>query len=217
MPPADLQRIEAELASAIRTADIVGIPDLYRMVLALGGNTIPSQTSRGALAVIEQFAGLAPAPEGGPLDRPGHLLTSCHLHNAFAFWRIWDVLFGRLGHCTLVTGRSDLENALKDRFGLAATRIHLVPPERKFADRHGTASRHYPDRFEELRHDLARTRPGEVVLVAAGILGKAYCAWVRQAGGIAIDVGSAADHWCGRQTRTVNEAAAFRPPPHLGA
>ena len=55
------------------------------------------------------------------------------------------------------------------------------------------------------------------VLVAAGVLGKVYCARIRAAGGIALDVGSAADHWCGHATRTIDEAAFYRAPPGLPA
>ncbi len=216
LPPAGLRRIELELAAAIRMADIVGIPDAYRLVLSLGGGTMPTQTSRGVLAVVEQFAGVAPAPEGGPIGQPHHLLTSCHLNNAFAFWRIWDALLGRLGRCAVITGRNDLPAALERRFGVAVTRVFAIPPERKFVAPSGTPTHHFDGRFDELRGELASIRPGEAILVAAGILGKIYCAAIRQAGGIAIDIGSAADHWCGQETRTGNEAAAFRPPPRLG-
>ncbi len=211
---ADLRRVERELAAAIRQADMVGVPDLYRICQALAGPKRLDQTSRGLLAVIDQFAAIAPAPEEGTIDRPGQIVTTCHFHNAFAFWRIWDVLLGRLGHCALVTGRDELADAVQRQFGLEVTRVHPVPPERKYGGTRA-AGAHFPDRFDGIRDELEGYRAGDVVLVAAGILGKVYCGWIRQAGGIAIDIGSAADHWCGQQTRNVSEAATFRPPSDL--
>jgi hypothetical protein len=44
--------------------------------------------------------------------------------------------------------------------------------------------------------------PGELVLVAGGFLGKLICERVRERGGIALDIGSAADYWMGFQTRS---------------
>ena len=42
---------------------------------------------------------------------------------------------------------------------------------------------------------------GEVFLVGAGFLGKIYCQTIKNLGGIALDIGSAADYWMGYQTR----------------
>ncbi|WP_374444098.1 glycosyltransferase [Stella sp.] len=208
------------LADAVRAADIVGIPDQYRLANSLGRAMRPGQTSRGLMAVVEQFAGLAPAPPAGAVAGPGATITSCHLHSALAWWGLWDVVLGRAGTGAVVTGRSDLGPALERRFGFHVARTHRVPAERKYVrDGAGRAEGdHYPDGLERVCRELAaEVRPGQVVLVAAGILGKVYCAHVRAAGGIALDVGSAADHWCGHVTRTRDEAACYQPPPGLAA
>jgi hypothetical protein len=72
-----------------------------------------------------------------------------------------------------------------------------VPVEAKRAGRLGLtlAGRHYPDRFQYLRTEIRRLGPGDIVLVAAGVLGKIYADWIRAQGAIALDVGSAADFW----------------------
>jgi len=49
--------------------------------------------------------------------------------------------------------------------------------------------------------ELVVPRPGAVFLVAGGLLGKLYCARVRQLGGIALDIGAIADAWMGYNTR----------------
>ena len=42
---------------------------------------------------------------------------------------------------------------------------------------------------------------GHVFIVAAGYLGKSYCARVRDRGGIGLDLGSIVDEWLGYDTR----------------
>jgi hypothetical protein len=56
---------------------------------------------------------------------------------------------------------------------------------------------HYPARFCELRETLTVPFPGAVFLVGAGALGKIYCHWIQQRGGIALDIGSICDAWAG--------------------
>ncbi|MGE0714308.1 MAG: tetratricopeptide repeat protein [Alphaproteobacteria bacterium] len=202
----DLAALEGDLAAAIGVADIVGVPDLYRLVRSFADGVAPNQTSRGTLAVVEHAA-------RGSLLRAEALVTTCHFHNAFAYWRLWEPLLAVAGRCSLVSGRPELAAALSTRFGIAVDRVHRVPPERKYAPGLPDVSDHHFARRDEIRAGLGATRPGDVVLVAAGILGKIYCVDIRAAGGIAIDVGSLADYWCGVTTRTAHETAAFRAAP----
>jgi hypothetical protein len=51
---------------------------------------------------------------------------------------------------------------------------------------------------ERLRREAQQAT---IWLIAAGYLGKIYCDEVREAGGIALDVGSVVDGWCGKLTR----------------
>ncbi|MCC7271024.1 MAG: glycosyltransferase [Alphaproteobacteria bacterium] len=212
---AQLGELERLLAAAVRAADVIGVPDLYRLVRNFADGIPPNQTSRGALAVAEQLAGAVAPPEGGGLARPSALVTSCHLNAALAFWRLWEPLLAAAGECSLVCGRPELAAALADRFGLRILRVHEVPPERKFAVARAHRAPHHVERFAAVRSALRATAPGEVVLVAAGILGKTYCADVKAAGGIAIDVGSLADSWCGMETRNLHDSAATRAPAGL--
>jgi len=60
---------------------------------------------------------------------------------------------------------------------------------------------HFPDMYHELYRRIDVPRRGAVFLVAGGMLGKIYCTWIRERGGIAIDAGSVVDAWMGFNTR----------------
>ncbi|WP_026375718.1 hypothetical protein [Aestuariibacter salexigens] len=61
---------------------------------------------------------------------------------------------------------------------------------------------HFPNDFEKLRATLTVPFKGAIFLVGAGVLGKTYCQWIKERGGIAIDIGSMFDAWEGAPTRT---------------
>jgi hypothetical protein len=78
-----------------------------------------------------------------------------------------------------------------------------MPPEKKFEGMFEYSSRGVEtpvEAFSRIMHEIAPAA-GELVLVAAGFLGKLVCERVRALGGIALDIGSAADYWMGFQTR----------------
>jgi hypothetical protein len=205
-PTAELAR---ELEQAIRAADVIGIPDLDR------ATRIFYQTARTAfLANGRNMRGLLAAADFVASNCPSAAWTTCHVHQSLAFWGLWDLILPRLGRLDLITCHGQLGDVLERAHGVHIGRTHRIPPERKyaaaFAD--GSGERHFPDVFEQLRGVLPETAPGRVVLVSAGMLGKIYCHWIKQAGGIAIDIGSAADHWCGYGTRGIADVAIYRSP-----
>jgi hypothetical protein len=61
---------------------------------------------------------------------------------------------------------------------------------------------HWPDGFKRIEHDLhSRDCRGEIWLVGAGGLAKAYCRMVKKQGGMALDIGTLFDGWAGVDTR----------------
>ena len=96
----------------------------------------------------------------------------------------------------LVTARPELEHLVARRFDVR-TKVVLVPDKYVESPRPGA---HVPDRYRSVRADLA-FEPGSLVLVGAGIPGKAYCEWLKQAGCIAVDVGAVFDAWVGKASR----------------
>jgi len=165
------------------------------------------RNARGLLASID-------AAVGSGSSAAAAMQTSCHVHQALSFWGVWDLLLPRIGKLSLISCQTKLPDVLADRFGVEIENAYFISPERKYAARFKDTrtGRHYPDQYEELRGKLADARPGQVFLVAAGMLGKIYCMWIRQAGGIAIDIGSAADFWCGHETRGLADIAIYRSP-----
>jgi hypothetical protein len=218
--PSDVESLQQLLWQAIRSADIVGIPDLGRVCRTMlnypirasydgGRNADGGRSARGLLASIE-----AATSGNSTISSTAAVLTSCHVHQSLSFWGLWDLLFARFGTMSLISCHANLPKVLVDRYGVDIERAYLIPPERKYAGAFDQThdGRHYPDVFEELRIKLSCVKPGQVFLVGAGMLGKIYCTWVKQAGGIAIDIGSAADFWCGHQTRGLADIATYRSP-----
>lgn len=62
---------------------------------------------------------------------------------------------------------------------------------------------HFPDAFELVLEEISTaTRVGQLVLVGAGFLGKAYCISAKRAGAIVVDIGSVFDVFAGIHSRT---------------
>lgn len=98
----------------------------------------------------------------------------------------------------------DIDQQLKDRFGIKIVNSYIIPPEAKFTSGY-EGERHYPDMFNKIEWwlDAARCK-GVPCLVGAGVIGKIYCNWMRNRGGIAIDLGAVFDLWAGFSTRGPN-------------
>lgn len=206
------------LGAAIASADVIGVPDLFRLsrILMADSPLSPTQNGKSARGLIAALdAAIAGNRRHGDDLRRHPLVTSCHIHQALCFWDLWQRILGEVSSVSVVTCHPQLPSALRRRFGVGTRQLHLVPAERKYASLFDSAAteRHFPDAFERLKVELARTPRGEVVLVAAGVLGKAYCTAIRDAGGIGIDIGSAADYWCGFSTRGFEESLAFHSGP----
>jgi hypothetical protein len=61
---------------------------------------------------------------------------------------------------------------------------------------------HFPSRFDQISAALSRSDlSGRLFLVAAGMVGKAYCRVIKGQGGMAIDAGSIVDAWEGQAVR----------------
>lgn len=102
---------------------------------------------------------------------------------------------------SVVTSLSGLTPFLEDRFGISVRSTWTIPGQ---ASNLGTtpSDSHWPDRYRELVADMPnRVEPGELVLVAGGVLGKSYCAAVRAGGGVGVDIGSMAEAWLGIPVR----------------
>ncbi len=203
-----MTEMKRSISEAILKADIVGVPDIHRVCLTLLARspsdiTEGGRSARGILAANDFVR--------DELNKT-QFLTSCHVHQSFSHWGVWNILLQRIGRLSLITCHAKLAEILASGFGVVVETTHLIPPEQRYALGFGAVSgqRHYPDVFDDLRRKLSGVVPGQVFLVAAGALGKIYCMWIRQAGGIAIDIGSTADYWCGYETRSIVDSGTHR-------
>ncbi|MCC5976339.1 MAG: hypothetical protein JJT81_20145, partial [Rubellimicrobium sp.] len=188
--------LSAGLIAAIRGADVLGVPNSLRYAFNLGWRSmIVGRDGRGIEAISWH------------LETSGHAgrLASCNLHTDLAHWG----LYGRLLEgCRAVSVISchDIAPRLADRFGLMVRESYRIPGEyrhrRSFDSRADGAvsGRIYPEVFHDIMARLD-PQPGEVHLVAAGILGKLMCQRIKERGGIGLDIGSQVDQWADFRTR----------------
>lgn len=95
----------------------------------------------------------------------------------------------------------DIDQQLKERFGIQHVHSCIIPPEAKFTSGY-EGKKHYPDMFKEMEWWLnAAPCAGVPCLVGAGVIGKIYCNWMRDRGGMAFDIGAVFDLWAGFSTR----------------
>ncbi len=185
-----LPQLREMVLSAIASADAIGVPDSARLAV--------DHVHEGYLGYLEQF--IAGVFAANPAVRATDAFAHLGLHEASPF--LYDLLHGKdwLG---VISPHAELGPRLRRHLGIGAGVDYLLPGEMRLPDDAGIArgQGHFPELFDAVMRDLEVPRPGAVVLVAGGLLGKVYCARVRELGGIAIDIGSIADAWMGYNTR----------------
>lgn len=98
-------------------------------------------------------------------------------------------------------GCRDIDEGLKRRFGTTSVHSMIIAPEAKFTSGY-EGERHYPETYNKVEWWLDAARcAGVPCLVGAGVIGKIYCNWMRDRGGVAFDIGAVMDLWAGYSTR----------------
>jgi hypothetical protein len=183
--------------ATLRNATVIGFPGPFgaRLMMRRWRNPRPAQGLISVHHYLTRFAGelelgaKAGAPAGfhrGLLPHYGRLIKG-----------------RKVG---IVTCHHELGDALRDRMGARAVDLRPVPRQAKFAGDPHSNTGHWPRRYRELRQELREIEPGNLWLVAAGMVGKPYCEVIREAGGVAVDIGHAADVWMGRGTRSYDQS-----------
>ena len=137
-------------------------------------------------------------------DRPDMLFADAMSHRRLnADMPFLAGLLEGLDVLGVISPHPGLADALGRRLRIADVKSHVVPGEGRLpsAPAARASGRHFPGAYERLLADLEVPRPGCVFLVAAGLLGKIYCARIKALGGIALDVGALVDAWMGFDTR----------------
>jgi hypothetical protein len=211
--PAELGTVRDLFWNALRNADVIGVPTVERVLfehvhciddLARHG------FNRGYIGVVEILHHLQHARSQGQM--PQAVFSDCDIARPLYEWQDWRsalattlprMLQGRR-EVTLVSCHAQLGATLQRFLDIGHVRTLRIPPERgRVAGQDHLGGDHYADHFASIC-DALRRDPSPLVVVAAGFLGKAYCAVAKQAGSVAVDIGSLADHWAGHDTRAKN-------------
>lgn len=181
-PEEQLSRFAEDLRSAVRHADLIGMPRLSRQMQSAFFDHVGHSWHTHQLGTGKQ------------------VFTDCSVHR---LWQVlggyWDLLF-RLPFLGLITCR-DIGQTVADTFQIASIRTYPVPSEKILPGSFEGQQAHFPDRFIELMETIEVPYQGAVFVVGAGGLGKVYCEHLRSLGGIAIDAGSVLDGWSACATR----------------
>ncbi len=198
------------LLKAVRDADVIGVPYGLRIAheyRVLGLN--------GVASCVNILRALDPADAG-----KGYCSQDIHvdLHQSGFFPK----LLGLPVDVGVVSCHPDLGYRLAKRWGARVTRMLIVPEEMGFAEVadglsaitgiSGLSEPHFPLVYNRILEKLlGGAGQARVWLVAAGYFGKIYCDAIRDGGGVALDVGSIVDGWCGNVTRPyLQSIAAYR-------
>lgn len=169
------------LKQAIYSADIIGLPRAKQIRKSPNWAVVEDSLLKSDLL------------------HSSHYLTDAAIHRYLTFCLQYRGLINNLPFLGIISCRNLSEN-IKDTFNIRKVEQYLIRGESKFPGTHEL--RHFPDRFLELKKSITVPFKGAVFLIGAGVLGKTYCQWVKEKGGIAIDVGSICDAWASVPSRT---------------
>lgn len=186
------------LKQAITTADIVGLPRVKQL------NKSPNW------AVVEKSL------IEYDLISPRHVITDAAIHRYLTFALQYRGLLKNLPFLGIISCR-DLSVVLSDIFNIEEVVHYSIQGESNFPG--SEQQPHFPERFNELQEKLSVPMRGAVFLVGAGVLGKVYCKWIKNRGGIAIDIGSICDAWANIPSRTkhpIHKLERYAECPEIG-
>jgi hypothetical protein len=175
----EVDAIRENLKLAYKGADIIGVP-MHKNLDTLGKHWTAVQ------AVVE------------PLATTGKRTSTDVFYELLYSGELIEWL--RSQHTINYIGCRDIDDGLR-RLGVRTVNSCLIAPEAKFTSGYD-GPKHYPDQFNKMEWWMnAAPCEGNACLVGAGVIGKIYCNWFRDRGGVAIDVGAVMDLLAGFSTR----------------
>jgi hypothetical protein len=189
-----LRTIETDFLASIRTSTVLGIPTRQRLQYELRND------ARGAMGVC---AVLKAARNLLQCVTPLPLLADASINNALYGRKALLASFAGVDCIFTVSPHADLGRRLRSFLGVSQGEDLIVPGqadslELPAAARIGSHLAKYAENLAWLRQ---RGQPGQLYLIAAGLLGKCYCGVVQTTGAVAVDIGAAGDFWLGYATR----------------
>jgi hypothetical protein len=181
----EAEEIRGNLISALNNADIIGIPCAERL-----------KDRKDYWSKAEGIFN-----ENITFKNNLRLFTNIDVHSHFLDKNYFKELMQGVEVVNYISCRN-LDEEIKKAFGVKRVNSFIVAPEAKF-DNTYDGLKHYPDQFNKIERWMDKAVPvdGNLCLIGAGFIGKIYCNWFRDRGGVAFDIGSVFDSWAGLATR----------------
>lgn len=181
--PLTCKGIRTRLIEAYTNCDIIGIP--------VNNRYMKDSNSSWAKArgILER-----------DVDLTGKILSDIDFHSHFLDRGYFDDLFNSVSKVFYVSCRNIQSSLLAKYDNLKTVQGFHIAPEMKFTGKY-TGTPHLKDIDNVKRWIESTNVKGQLCLFGAGVVGKIYGNWFRDAGGIAIDCGSVFDSWQGLKTR----------------
>lgn len=185
--PNVLSLLKGSLELAIINADIIGLPTERHLQHAKDWDLIPQTYSEifNKEGIIEN----------------SKKYCSINLHIELLNNGLIYSILKRVDEVVVISSR-DLESRLKDRFpNLKNIEYFKIPGEYAYEE-DKTEDIMFPDRVLTIIDELtAVSRKGQLLIYGGGVTGKLFGSAFKQAGGVALDIGSVFDQWAGKVTR----------------
>lgn len=193
--PVDLRSRIIKLGiQSILTANVIGVPTIFRFLRDTGTGTksfISSMQMRGMFSVLEGIRGM---------DLESVKFTDSQLNvSLFSDLDVLNTIAAAADRVLIVNG-AKREHLISISDALSDAVCIEVPThaKQKENDKYFAGDRSFPFVFDDLMEEmLTFVKPGTLVLVGAGVIGKAFVSAAREAGGCALDIGSAFDQLTG--------------------
>lgn len=175
--------IRNRLIEAYKNCDIIGIPVNNRYMRD------PESSWAKAKGILERNV---------PIKK--QIYTDIDFHSQFLERGYFDQLLKSVDRIFYISCRNIHLSLLEKYPNLKTAHGYHIAPEMKFSSEY-TGIPHLKD-IENVRNWIGSMNvKGSLCLFGAGVIGKIYGNWFRDAGGIAIDIGSVMDSWSGLKTR----------------
>lgn len=190
-------KLAERVTEALRDADILGVVSVYRLIRdASEQSMLDNITGRSLLKHVEALGNTIPLAD--------KVLTEDRAHTIIYTRGFIDTLFQQADSILIVGGLSAEQMNLPYHDNIKF--IALIPEQNKGLPI-AEGARSIIDDFDAISDDITEyCCPGTLALISGGYAGKALVAIAKQAGAVALDIGSLADLLAGYHTRSPADA-----------
>ena len=188
------------MMGAVAQADIVGVIGLWRPQGTISAEQFIQLLHNDYRGISGQWRALdylLRLAEQGVFSHK--ILTSAHLY--FSLLEHLDQILPLAQKILVISDREKMIEKLIQRYPKAAFEfIHVGKPAAS-----GQASRDKPDFLWSVFSALPADLRGSLSLIGAGPWAEIYCTWIKQRGGVGVDIGTGFDLLDGEMTRPVHK------------